>query len=395
MPISANKINSDLLHFDAIFSHATIGIVVTDSTGNINAINPFALKKFGYSKHELIGNKIDILIHQPLQNSHSELQEEDQGKPMNRRMGENLCLYARKKNGKEFPVEISLSNYKKSGKKYVMAFIVDISKREKTTKENIKLKQDLEATVEQRTRDLNNTMRQLENALKREKELGELKSRFVSMASHEFRTPLSTVLSSAYLIEKYTSTEDQSKRDKHLQRIVSSVNLLTETLDDFLNVDKIETGKIQARYSVFNIRELVNSIVEEFKITLKKQQEILYHHENKEEVFLDKSMLNHIIINLVSNASKFSSEGSSIKLKTICTDEYLILSVKDQGIGIPKEDQVHLMERFFRGANALNIQGTGLGLHIVSRYAELMNGRINYRTELDKGTEFMITFSFK
>jgi signal transduction histidine kinase len=233
----------------------------------------------------------------------------------------------------------------------------------------------------------------LREALQIEKNLGELKSRFVSMASHEFRTPLSTVLSSAYLIEKYFLTEDQPKREKHIQRIVSSVNMLTDILNEFLNVGKIEEGKLQAKFSEFNIKEIIQSTIEEMKNNLKKNQQIDYQHEGNLMVFLDKSLLKNIVLNLISNASKFSPDKSMIEIKTFWQKNKMILSVKDQGIGISKEDKKHLMERFFRGSNAANIQGTGLGLHIVSKYAEMMNGNIKCKSELEKGTEFILTFN--
>jgi signal transduction histidine kinase len=233
----------------------------------------------------------------------------------------------------------------------------------------------------------------LREALNKEIELNELKSRFVSMASHEFRTPLSTVLSSAWLIEKYTTTEDQPKRAKHLQRIVSSINMLTDILNDFLSLGKIEEGKIQVRLAEFNILELISETVDEMKSSLKKDQYIEYRHKGNPVVLLDFSLLKHIIMNLVSNASKFSPEASLITIKSVSHDHHITLSVKDHGMGISKQDQKHLMERFFRGTNAGHIQGTGLGLHIVSKYAELMNGSVECKSELEKGTEFIITFT--
>ena len=180
-----------------------------------------------------------------------------------------------------------------------------------------------------------------------------------------------------------------------MQRIISSVNMLTDILNDFLSVGKIEEGKIQVRLIQFNIQQLIMAIKGEIKNTLKKQQKIHYHHLGNTDVLLDASLLKHIIMNLVSNASKFSPEASSIEIKTTSQNQHVILSVKDHGIGVPKEDQKHLMERFFRGANADNIQGTGLGLHIVSKYAELMNGTLECKSELEKGTEFIITFNMK
>ena len=214
------------------------------------------------------------------------------------------------------------------------------------------------------------------------------------MASHEFRTPLSAVLSSAYLLSRYSKTEEQPQREKHIQRIVSSVTSLTEILNDFLSVGKIEEGNINANYREYDIKEQVAEIIQEVQHMLKKDQSISYKHLGTSSlVFLDTSMMKHIIINLLSNAVKFSNEQSVIELTTDSRGNKFALSVKDSGIGIPEEDIDNLFKRFFRSSNATNIQGTGLGLHIVSKYAELMNGKIACESKLGEGTKFTITFT--
>jgi signal transduction histidine kinase len=242
---------------------------------------------------------------------------------------------------------------------------------------------------------LKKTEQKLKKALRKERELGELKSRFVTMASHEFRTPLSTILSSAYLLAKYTTTEDQPKREKHIERIISSVNILTDILNDFLSLGRIEEGKITLRPAMSKVNVLVNGIINEIKPLFKNGQTIDYNHRGEEMIKLDIGLLKHIILNLLSNAIKFSFENSLIELKTVNDDKKFLLSIKDHGMGISKEDQQHLFERFFRGTNVTHIQGTGLGLHIVYRYAELMNGKVQCKSELEKGTEFIVTFEKK
>jgi signal transduction histidine kinase len=213
------------------------------------------------------------------------------------------------------------------------------------------------------------------------------------MASHEYRTPLSTVLSSAYLLSKYHTTDDQPKRDKHIQRVISSVNTLNDILNDFLSVGRIEEGRIQMRYSEFNLPQFIKELTSEMQPIFKKGQYVSYMHTGTEMIYLDTTMLKHIVLNLVSNAIKFSPENKAIEISTINNDNNILtLSVKDNGMGISKEDQEHLFERFFRGANVTNIQGTGLGLHIVAKYAELMNGTIAAKSELGEGTEFTINF---
>lgn len=374
--------------FEALFDNAAIGIIIVNSVGQILLINHFALKQFGYDIDEITGKQIEILIPQRFHTRHEKHRRYfHEHNPHNRPMGTGLDLYAVRKNGSEFPVEVSLSTYTTPHGQFAIAFISDITVRKESEKALVQLNSELEEKVKVRTHSL-------EEALEKEKELNELKSRFVSMASHEFRTPLSTVLSSAYLISKYVDTEDQPKRDKHIQRIVSSVNMLTDILNDFLSVGKIEEGKIQVRFSEINIENIVLELINELNPILKDGQVINYTHSGKEIVLLDLALLKHVLMNLLSNAIKFSPYNATISVQSTNGDK-LLLSVRDEGIGISEDDQQHLFERFFRGTNAANIQGTGLGLHIVAKYVELMNGTISCNTQLGKGTEFLIEFDQK
>ena len=256
----------------------------------------------------------------------------------------------------------------------------------------------MEQKVTQRTKELQETLDKLEEskeelskALSKEKELGDLKSRFVSMASHEFRTPLSTILSSASLVAKYTEAEEQEKRNKHINRIKSSVNNLTGLLNEFLSIGKIEDGKITANNIKFNLREMLLSLCSEMEGIAKNSQQFIYKHTGDENIFSDPSLLRNIVTNLLSNAIKFSGDESKIELTSTVTASEIILAVKDNGMGISNEDQIHLFERFFRGANVTNIQGTGLGLHIVAKYVEILGGSVTFESQLEKGTTFIVS----
>lgn len=393
--------------FQTLFDHASIGIIVVNTSAEIVAINKFAEQQFGYSDQDnLLGKKIETLIPARFHHRHEKHRDGYMHDPKSRPMGIGLDLFAIKKDGSEFPVEISLGNYHVEENKFVVAFVNDITLRKQAEQALVKLNEELEKKVEDRTITLRETVeklneqmqeteekdRELMAALNKEKELGELKSRFVSVASHEFRTPLSTVLSSVYLLQKYTNTEEQPKREKHIQRIISSVNLLTDILNDFLNVGKIEEGKIQARFSLFDIEKNMTETIAEMQNVCKKGQQIAYQHTGDSQVELDPGMFKHISLNLLSNAIKFSPDNSVIAINTTVTPTEIEMRIKDSGIGISREDQEHLFERFFRAANAINIQGTGLGLHIVSKYVDLMSGHITCKSETDNGTEFTIIF---
>ncbi|GEM_PF-1937554 len=234
---------------------------------------------------------------------------------------------------------------------------------------------------------------EIRKSLEKEKQLGELKSRFVTTASHEFRTPLSTILSSVSILGRYLNAEnfDKTKAGKHVQRIKSSVNNLNQILNDFLSMGRLEEGRIMVDYTQFDIELLAGEAISSVRPLLKPGQTIDYVHDCVEPlVYLDKQMSLNIMINLLSNAIKYSDEDSTITLTTLRKQTELSIYVKDQGIGIPEADIQHIFERFFRAHNAVNIQGTGLGLNIVKRYSELMSGQIDFETEEGKGTEFFV-----
>jgi PAS domain S-box-containing protein len=412
---SAHILLKEKEKFEALFQYASMGILVINEAGEITMANNFLLSQFGYTNtEELIGKKVDALIPSRYHHNHEKHLEHYNKKPERRPMGIGKDLFGIKKDGTEFPVEISLSHYGATEGSFAIAFIIDITKRkeienavvqqkEQLADINLKIEElnnDLEQKVELRTQQLQETLVQLQNskeeltkALSKEKELSDLKSRFVSMASHEFRTPLSTILSSASLVAKYTETQQQENRDKHIQRIKTSVNNLTDLLNEFLSIGKIEDGKITAHYTAFNIKEMLETVVAEMQNLVKPGQYIQYSHHGEAVVNLDPALLRNVVLNLLSNAIKFSPEKGLILISSAQQETEIIITVKDSGIGISKDDQEHLFERFFRGTNASNIQGTGLGLHIVSKYIELMDGQITYTSELEKGTEFIIKFT--
>ncbi len=402
----------DQAHMTSLFENATEGIILTNGIGKIVMANPATERMFGYKREELIGNLIEILIPDKYKPHHHELREGFHKKPSNRVMGQNRDLNGRKKDGTDIPVEVSLSHYQREGELFVIAFIVDITQRkeiensmlkqkaelEKVTDKMRQMNADLEIKVEERTLILKEALQKLEQsqqelneALDKEKELNEIKSRFVSMASHEFRTPLTTVLSSASLLSKYSKEEEQDKREKHIHRIKNSVNNLNDILEDFLSLGKLNEGRIDTKTDNVDLKEILSDTIEEMKAMLKKGQHFVMECEGDCLAHTDKKLFRNIIINLVSNAIKFSDEGKPITIKGQVVDSMATISIIDQGIGISADDQEHLFSSFFRGANATNIQGTGLGLHIVKRYADLLEGNLQLESTLNKGTT--ITFS--
>ena len=408
----ASDFTSSSQQVKALFDHATEGIILTDEKGKIVLLNPAAYSLFSYERDELPGKSIDVLIPQRFHHHHQQDRQNFYNHPGNRTMGHGRDLFAQKKDGTEFPVEVSLSYYRQNNALYVIAFIVDITQRKRSEQELISRQQqlekitddmrglnaDLEAKVEQRTfilraalRELEKSQEELSNALSKEKELNEIKSRFVSMASHEFRTPLSTILSSANLLSRYTLTEDQDKRDKHIKRIKDAVNHLNVLLEEFLSLGRLEEGRTRAEPAPFSFRELLEEVTEEMQSLAKEGQVVHCQYTGDQILTSDRRLVKNILINLLSNALKFSPEATPIQLQAEpLARGGITLSVLDKGIGISDEDRQHLFSSFFRGANALNIEGTGLGLHIVRRYIDLLQGTISLESTLGVGTSVTV-----
>lgn len=396
---------------DSLFEFATEGILVCDKKGIIQMTNPMAEKMFGYGPEELDGKPIEVLIPMRNRSSHVKHREGYVEDPAPRSMGKNRDLYGMRKDGTEITVEVSLSPFSTSDGEYVMSFVVDITERKRNELElrlaHERLKQtsdalsqlntELEHKVSERTEELADAIqrlaeskREVMRALEREKELNELKSRFVTTASHEFRTPLGTILSSVSLISRYEAQADSEKRKKHVERIKSAVTNLTEILNDFLSIEKLEEGIVRCNPEPFNLSMLVREVSEDMRGIAKKGQIIEIVYEGEEFVNLDRQLLKNALINLISNAIKYSPEDKTIEVRSNNTAEQLQIEIQDQGIGIPEEEQANIFERFYRARNANNIQGTGLGLNIVRKYIDLMNGTVSFTSSPGTGTTFTV-----
>ena len=396
--------------FEAVVANATIGIVMCDRRGRIVSANHLSEQLFGYAPGELTGQGIELLVPGTVRPHHEALRESFNAGPSVRAMGAHRGdLEGQRKDGSVFPVEVSLSYFYLDQELYVVSYILDITYKKEAERELIaqrqrveKLNAELEQKVADRTHALLSTLAQLEQrseelaqALAAEQELGELKSRFVSMASHEFRTPLTAVMNSATLIEKYPGLDQQPQRVKHLQRIRASVKHLNDILEEFLSVGRIEEGKVEARPVLVNLGLLLTEVETDVQSLLKPGQRIEQQLEAPQQVVLDPSLLRKILVNLLSNAVKYSGPDSVVTLRAFGTDGLLTLAVQDQGMGISRDDQEHLFERFFRARNAGNIPGTGLGLYIVGRYLELMRGQITLHSELNHGTTVTVIVPYE
>ena len=270
----------------------------------------------------------------------------------------------------------------------------------------------LEAKVEARTAALNEALRDLESsnnelkiakvaaeeaysemqkALQREKEMNELKSRFVSMASHEFRTPLATISSSAELLGRFRNTWDNQKKGKHLDRILSNVNHMARLLEDVLVLGQMEAGKLVITREYINLAAQLTEIVEDARYGIGNQHKIQVSLPPAcINVEVDKKILRMMLGNLLSNAFKYSPEGSTVTVNAGVETNMLTIEVTDQGIGIPEDDLSRLFEPFHRAANVDNTQGTGLGLAILKKAIESHGGGVEVTSRVDAGSTFIV-----
>lgn len=283
----------------------------------------------------------------------------------------------RRKNGSTYPAEVHLQASTLGNKQMVVAIVLDISDRKNYTKK-------LEKTVEHRTK-------QLEKALETEKELNELKTKFLSLVSHEFKTPLSGILTSATLVGKYRKENQQEKRDKHLKTIIGGVHHLTHILDDFLSMERLEKGKEVYRYSKFSLSKLVNEVIYNANMMLKSGQWINYPRNIDDiTIYQDEKIVDLVLTNLLNNAVKYSREDTEINLKVDLMTHKIVFRIEDSGIGIPINEQKYIFDRYFRAGNVLTTQGTGIGLNIVKSHVERLGGNIIFKSTENKGSTFTV-----
>ncbi len=343
-----------------IINSAVDGIITINDRGVIKSANPAALNLFGYTEEEMLDKMINMLMPEPDHSLHNSYIDNYKRTGIGGIIGKGREVKGKRKDGTTFPFLLSISEININGKQMFTGIIHDISE-----------------------------LKKVQDALRKERELNELKSRFVTMASHEFRTPLSTILSSVSLIAKYPDVKDQDKREKHIQRIKNSVENLTSVLNDFLSLSRLEEGHILLNPIEFSLLNLCDEVVDELNAMTKQGQKIVHECNNCDQILLmDKNILKNILTNLLSNAVKYSPDNSTITLNSTIEKKVISISVNDQGIGIPDEDKPHIFSRFFRAHNAGNIQGTGLGLNIVKKYLDLLNGNIVFVSEQNNGTTF-------
>ncbi len=391
--------------FNILLGSVSEGVIIVNAQQRIVEANESAELMFGYGKKEMVQLPLNNLIPRDYHAGHGDHFKGFMQQNKNRQMGLGRDIYGAHKDGSIFPVEAGLNPFKLYEKKYVMALVTDISIRKQQEDEIQKLNTELEEKVADRTKELIATISQLEIenskrieaekdaniALKRERELNDLKTKFLSLVSHEFKTPLSGILTSTILLGKYKLAEQQEKRDKHIKTISDKVHYLNNILNDFLSIEKLETGNVSYNYSTFKLSKVVNEVVYHANMLLKEGQKINYpEHIDEMSLLQDEKIVELTLSNLVHNAIKYSSENTIIDIKITQDEHTTTIKVMDDGIGIPKADQKNIFNRYFRAENALLTQGTGIGLNIVQTHIEKLGGTIGFTSEEKVGSIFTI-----
>lgn len=360
----------------------TIGLI-SNRDCVIQMINTFAVKNLGYNSEEVVEKMLvdDFFDKDELLTISKSLIKDFDTKYKNEH-----CLYALITEFGEVR-EIKLNMIRKNGSKFPV--IVNIIK---TATENECYSISANFNVAKKLSELGDIDNHLSQLLEKEKKINEIRKQYLNIASHEFRTPLSIILSSAFILSKFEKTEEQEQREEQVKHIVSAVNILRDIINDFLTLSKIEEGHLKINRTNFNSKELITQTIKDLSVILKKSQSITYKHVGEANLFTDANAFKHLLINVLSNAIKFSPENTKIVVSSKFLDGDYKLSIKDHGFGISEEDQKLLFTPFFRGSNAKQIQGTGLGLNIVQYYLDKMNGKIRVKSKIDKGTTIEISF---
>ena len=391
------------------FSTTLEGVLLTDSNAKIIVANKAIENCLGYKVEELLGKDLHIFLPKSLHKIHRK-HYSAYFKDSNYLSFENAReVFGLHKNGSKVALELRLNLFEYKGEKYAKAYISDISKRKEKEKKIQIEKNKLQEKVKGKTKELEEMVRRLRQinsnleieiqqkinaknkarkALLAERELSLLKTKFLSLASHEFRTPLSGILTSATLIDKYN--KDQNNITRHLNVIKTMVNHLSNILDDFMSLEKLDIGDIHYKFTSFRFNTLMKKIIKETNSLLKTGQSINYSPcKICPKIYQDKKIIKIIISNVLFNAIKYSPENSPIDV-TVTDDEYLTIKISDKGIGIPKLDQKNIFKRFFRASNVSHLQGTGIGLNIVKSNIESLGGMIQFKSIEHEGTTFTL-----
>jgi len=370
--------------YKVCFDSMQVGILVCNSKKEIVLSNNPLSKIVGCSTEDLFGKNTDELFNE------NSLLDEFIKHPGKVKFKSVIDDYIIKKDYRKIPVELSFGKIEYEKKPYFKILITDITERKNKEIEIDNLNIKLGEQVEIRNVELENAVKKLKASLNKEKELNNLKTKFITLASHEFKTPLSAILTSSELIVKYADLDKTHKRDEHLAKVKMMITHLNGMIDSLLTLENIESGEIIPSYSNFKLSDLINEIITNSKPLLLNNQKINFNNNYNEIIFQDANILKIIISNILYNAIKYSSDNSKIQIEYHLNEKDIQISIEDNGIGIPEDEQSLIFKRFFRARNVGYFPGTGIGLNIVKGYVNCLKGTISFKSVENKGTTFYV-----
>lgn len=413
--------NSNFL--SSVLETAIDAIIIINTKGTILLVNQKATKLFQYESSELLSKNVSIITSEPHRSQHDQYIQNHLNTGINKIIGIGREVTGVKKDGTHFPVRLAVSKFNVEGETFFTGVIHDLTTQKEAENKLWYLNKNLENLVDSRTGQLQESINQLSNnnkilekeiefriavenklklreqelliALEKERDLSLLKSRFVSIASHEFRTPLANILGSINLIDRYVTDDFLEKRKTHISKIKNNIHYLNGILNEFLTLTRIEEGKFELKIETFKLYYLLKDLIEDFNLLKKPNQSLTFISKDLNDAIIetDKSCLKHIINNLISNAIKYSGESACIEVHLTKNGGQFCIEVIDNGFGIPKAEQKFIFDIFYRGSNVLNIQGTGLGLNIVKKYLDTIRGNIDFVSTEQEGTKISIKLS--
>ncbi|MCU0535881.1 MAG: ATP-binding protein [Hydrococcus sp. Prado102] len=340
-----------------------IGVAIGDLNGKISYANGAFLALVGYKQEELQDGKLnwrDLTPSEYLPSDEKAIRELNQLGVCTPYEKECIC-----KDGSRLPILLGGARLEE-GEETAIAFVMDLSDRK-------------QAELEMR------------KALEQEKELSELKSRFVAMVSHEFRNPISAILGMVQLLENYGDRFSESKKQTMFGHIKNAANKMNDIIDDVLAIGQAGMGKLKFEPALLDVEIFCENLIYKLKLGANGKHPIHFHYEGIKASVMDEKLLHHILTNLLINAFKYSDEGSPVDFTAICQPPKVIFQIRDRGIGIPQQDWQRLFEPFHRASNVGTRQGTGLGLAIVKQCVDLHGGAIVFDTKVGEGTLFTVT----
>ncbi len=397
------KLELELRKHSEVLEQSPVSIVITDTNGNIEYVNPKFTEVSGYTLNEAKNENPRIL------------KSGEQPTDYYKEMWETILsgktwqgkFHNKNKEGKLFWESAIISPIKNNEGEITnfVAIKEDITKQVEIENELKQYREKLEDLVEERTSELNNVNKrlaeklekekkleeELEESLKKERDINELKTKFIATVSHEFRTPLAALQSSSELIQIYSAKGNEEKKQKHINRVTTTVKYLTKLLDDVLTVSRADREILENNPENTDIKEFILSVVEETKKDKKAGQEIdLDFKLDKRNNFIDTNLLRKVIVNILGNSIDYSPANENITIEVESTEENLLVEIADKGIGINEEEIEYIFDAFYRTQNSIGTQGVGLGLFIAKKALDILEGSISVKSKINDGTTFQI-----